>query len=134
MEVKSRMFNRETGRQFIGFSLIGAVNTLIHLIIVIGLVESLSIHPAPANGMAFIGANLFSFWANSRWSFRVTVTSQRYIRFLAVSLLGLFVSIVAISISEALQLHYLAGVLLSFVFLPMITFLAHRNWTWKTLD
>ncbi|MDV6344228.1 GtrA family protein [Nitrosomonas sp. Is37] len=129
---KSRILNRETGRQFIGFSVIGVVNTLIHLMIVIGLVELLSIHPASANGVAFIGANLFSFWANSRWSFRVIATSQRYMRFLAVSIVGLFVSILAINVSEALQLHYLAGVLLSFVFLPLITFLAHRNWTWKT--
>lgn len=134
MAGKSRILNRETGRQLTGFSLVGVVNTLIHLMIVIGLVELLSIHSALANGVAFIGANLFSFWANSRWSFRVAATHQRYMRFLAVSLLGLFISILAINVSEALQLHYLAGVLLSFVFLPLMTFLAHRNWTWKTLD
>ena len=128
------MLNREMGRQFTGFSLIGIINTLIHLIMVIGLVELLTIHPLPANGLSFISANLFSFWANSRWSFRVAVTSQRYMRFLAVSLLGLAISLLAIAISEALQWHYLAGVFLSFIFLPLITFLAHRNWTWKTLD
>lgn len=134
MAGKSRIFNQETGRQFTGFSVIGVVNTLIHLMLVIGLVELLFIHPALANGVAFIGVNLFSFWANSRWSFRVAVTHQRYLRFLAVSLLGLSVSLFAIAISEALQWHYLAGVLLSFVFLPLMTFLAHRSWTWKTLD
>lgn len=128
------MLNRETGRQFTGFSLIGVVNTLIHLILVTGLVELLSVHPLPANGLAFISANVFSFWANSRWSFRVAVTSQRYMRFLTVSLLGLAISLIAIAISEALQWHYLAGVFLSFIFLPLITFLAHRNWTWKTPD
>lgn len=134
MVEETRMFNRETGRQFTGFSLIGVVNTLLHLMVVTGLVELFSVHPIPANGMAFITANLFSFWANSRWSFRAAVTRQRYMRFLAVSLLGLFVSLLAIAVSEALQWHYLAGVLLSFVFLPLITFLAHRHWTWKILD
>lgn len=133
MAEKKWIVDRETGRQFTGFSVIGVVNTLIHLMIVIGLVEWLSIYPALANGMAFIGANLFSFWANSRWSFRVSATRQRYVRFLTVSLLGLFASVLAIQLSEALQWHYLAGVLLSFVFLPLITFLAHRNWTWKIL-
>ncbi len=128
------MLNRETGRQFTGFSLIGVVNTLLHLMVVTGLVELFAVHPIPANGMAFITANLFSFWANSRWSFRAAVTRQRYMRFLAVSLLGLFVSLLAIAVSEALQWHYLAGVLLSFVFLPLITFLVHRHWTWKILD
>ncbi len=128
------MFNREMGRQFTGFSLIGVVNTLIHLIIVTSLVELLSVHPILANGMAFISANIFSFWANSRWSFRAAVTHQRYLRFLTVSLLGLAVSLIAIVISEALQWHYLAGVFMSFIFLPLITFLAHRNWTWKILN
>jgi putative flippase GtrA len=134
MVVETRMFNRETGRQFTGFSLIGVVNTLLHLMVVTGLVELFSVHPILANGMAFITANLFSFWANSRWSFRAAVTRQRYMRFLAVSLLGLFVSLLAIAVSEALQWHYLAGVLLSFVFLPIVTFLAHRHWTWKILN
>ena len=134
MAEEIKMFNRETGRQFTGFSLIGVVNTLLHLMVVTGLVELFSVHPIPANGMAFITANLFSFWANSRWSFRAALTHQRYMRFLVISLLGLFVSLLTISVSEALQWHYLAGVLLSFVFLPLITFLAHRHWTWKILD
>jgi putative flippase GtrA len=134
MADKTRMLDRKTGRQFTGFSLIGVVNTLIHLIIVTALVELFSVHPLPANGMAFISANLFSFWANSRWSFQAAVTRQRYMRFLAVSLAGLAISLIAVAISETLQWHYLAGVFLSFIFLPLITFLAHRNWTWKILD
>jgi putative flippase GtrA len=134
MAVITRMLDRETGRQLTGFSLIGVVNTFIHLTLVTTLVEFLALHPMPANAMAFIGANLFSFWANSRWSFRTAITGQRYWRFLAVSLAGLGVSIVSIAVSEALRWHYLVGVLLSFLVLPLITFLAHRYWTWKTHD
>lgn len=128
------MFNHEVGRQLTGFSLIGVVNTLIHLIIVTGLVELLFIHPLLANGIAFMSANFFSFWANSYWSFRTLLTKQRYLRFLTVSLVGLAVSLIAIMISEALHWHYLAGVFLSFIFLPLFTFLIHKNWTWKNLD
>ncbi|MCC7092278.1 MAG: GtrA family protein [Nitrosomonas sp.] len=129
-----QMLDRETGRQLTGFSLIGVINTFIHLGLVTALVELLTIHPMPANGMAFIGANLFSFWANSRWSFRAVITGQRYLRFLAVSLIGLAVSVVSIAISETLHWHYLIGVLLSFIFLPSVTFMAHRYWTWKNLE
>jgi putative flippase GtrA len=128
------MLDRETGRQFTGFSLIGIVNTLIHLAIVTGLVELFSVYPVLANGIAFISANLFSFWANSRWSFRTAISRQRYLRFLAVSLLGLTISLLASTVSEVLHWHYLIGVLLTFFFLPLITFFAHRNWTWKMLD
>jgi len=134
MAEKIKMFSREAGRQLTGFSLIGIVNTLIHLMIVTGLVEILFVHPLPANGIAFMSANLFSFWANSRWSFRAILTRQRYLRFLTVSLAGLAVSLIAIMISEALHWHYLAGVFLSFIFLPLLTFFVHKNWTWKNLS
>ena len=125
------MLDRETGRQLTGFSLIGVINTLIHLGLVTALVELLTIHPMPANGMAFIGANLFSFWANSRWSFRTTLTHQRYLRFFTVSLIGLTTSILAIAVSEALKWHYLIGVAISFCIMPLLTFVAHRSWTYK---
>lgn len=125
------MLSRETGRQVTGFSLIGVVNTLIHLILVTGLVELFFVHPILANGMAFISANLFSFWANSRWSFQVAVTSRRYMRFLAVSFLGLSISLIAVAISEALRWHYLTGVVLSFCVIPLLTFFTHKFWTYK---
>lgn len=124
------MLNRETGRQLTGFSLIGVANTLIHLMMVTGLVELLSVHAVAANGMAFITANLFSFWVNSRWSFRVAVTCQRYMRFLAVSLLGLTVSLLASTVAEALNWHYLAGVALLFCIMPLLTFFSHKFWTY----
>ena len=128
------MIDRKIARQLTGFSLIGVINTFIHLGLVTALVELLTIHPMPANGMAFLCANLFSFWANSRWSFRTAITRRRYLRFLTVSLTGLTVSIISIAISEALQWHYLIGVLLSFIFLPLVTFLAPGYWTWKNLE
>ncbi|MCC8997043.1 MAG: GtrA family protein [Nitrosomonas sp.] len=125
------MFDREVGRQFIGFSLIGVINTVIHLVLVTGLVEILLIHPMLANALAFIGANLFSFWANSRWSFQTALTRQRYTRFFLVSLIGLFVSVSAIAISEALRWHYLVGVAISFCIMPFLTFITHKSWTYR---
>lgn len=125
------MIDRETGRQLTGFSLIGVFNTIIHLVIVTGLVEIFFAHPMPANAIAFICANLFSFWANSRWSFQATLTRQRYLRFFTVSLTGLTVSILAIAVSEALKWHYLIGVAISFCIMPLLTFIAHRSWTYR---
>lgn len=128
------MIDWKIGRQFTGFSLIGVLNTIVHLVIVTGLVEIFFAHPMPANAIAFICANLFSFWANSRWSFQTTLTRQRYLRFFTVSLIGLAISILAIAVSEALKWHYLVGVLLAFTVLPIITFFAHKKWTWSNLE
>lgn len=130
MAGETRIFNRETRQQLIGFSLVGAANTLIHLMMITGLVELFSVHAVPANGMAFITANLFSFWVNSRWSFRAAVTRQRYVRFLAVSLLGLTISLLASAVAEVFNWHYLAGVALLFCIMPLLTFFSHKFWTY----
>lgn len=128
------MIDWKIGRQFTGFSLIGVINTIIHLVIVTGLVEICFAHPIVANAIAFICANFFSFWANSHWSFQTTLSRQRYLMFFTVSLVGLAVSILAIAVSEALKWHYLVGVLLAFTVLPIITFFAHKKWTWSNLE
>ena len=117
--------------QFLRFAAIGVLNTLIHLGVVMGLVESGALPPVPANGMAFVAANLFSFWANSRFTFRAAPSLRRYGRFLTVSLAGLLLTLAASLLGEWLRWHYLGGVLLSFVLLPVLSFAANRWWTWR---
>lgn len=118
-------------RQLLTFAIAGVFNTLIHLALVLTLVEGLHCHPVLANGAAFVVANLFSFWANSRWTFSTNLSFHRYARFLSVSLLGLCLTVAASALAQWLRWHYLFGVLLSFVCLPVLTFVAHRYWTWR---
>ena len=117
--------------QFLRFSTIGVVNTLIHVGVVMGLVESGLLPPVPANGLAFVAANLFSFWANGRFTFRAAPSWRRYSRFLCVSLAGLLLTLAASLLGEWLAWHYMGGVLLSFVLLPLLSFAANRWWTWR---
>lgn len=117
--------------QFLRFASIGVINTLIHLGVVTSLVESGALPPVPANGIAFVAANLFSFWANSRFTFRAAPSLRRYGRFLFVSVAGLLLTLLSSQIGEWLRWHYLGGVLLSFVLLPVLSFAANRWWTWR---
>ncbi|WP_225781317.1 GtrA family protein [Xenophilus sp. Marseille-Q4582] len=117
--------------QFLRFSAIGVLNTLIHLGVVMGLVESGLLPPVPANGLAFVTANLFSFWANSHITFKTAPSLRRYSRFLCVSVAGLLLTLAASLVGERLAWHYLGGVLLSFVLLPVLSFAANRFWTWR---
>lgn len=116
---------------FTGFSVIGAVNTLIHFLIVVGCVEFFSVHPVISNILAFIVANTFSFWANSRWNFKTSMSYGRYGKFLMVSILGLVVTVLMSSLAEWLKLHYLFGVLFIFIAMPLLTFTMHYRWTWS---
>lgn len=124
----------ENSREFLVFAGVGVVNTAIHLGVVSGLVELTRMSPVPANGLAFACANLFSFWANSRFTFRSPPSFARYGRFLTVSMAGLVVALGASALAVAAHWHYLAGVLIAFVALPVLSYFANRYWTWARLD
>jgi putative flippase GtrA len=118
-------------RRFAGFSIIGLFNTVIHLFVVIGLVECLNFNTVLSNCVAFILANLFSFYANSRWNYRTAIAIRRYQRFLWVSLAGFIITASMSVLADRLGWHYLIGVAMIFVTLPFLTFLVHHRWTWR---
>ena len=113
------------------FSVIGLVNTGIHLFIVVILVEYARASSVLANCAAFAVANAFSFYANSRWNYQAPLSHRRYSRFLTVSLAGLAVTAAVTGLASAMGFHYLVGTGLVFVCLPLLTFLAHERWTWS---
>lgn len=126
----SLILQKTSLRRFIFFSLIGLLNTLIHLGAVTGLVEIFDVHPVIANCLAFVAANVFSFYANSRWNYSTPLEGSRYRRFLIVSFAGLLVTASLSAVATALEWHYLIGTAMAFVALPGLTFVAHHRWTW----
>jgi putative flippase GtrA len=121
-----------TARQFVKFSGVGAVNTLIHLAVTVSLVELLQTNPVIANTLAFLAANAFSYWANSRWSFQANMERQRFIRFFIISIAGLLLTIALSAFAQAMHWHYLAGIALLFCILPVLTFVFHKHWTFSS--
>jgi len=117
-------------RRIASFSMIGIINTVIHLAAMLCLVELMVLNPVLANCLAFIAANIFSFYANSRWNYRTHMLGSRYRRFLIVSLAGLAITACVSGIADALGFHYLVGTTMVFVALPVLTFIAHHYWTW----
>lgn len=118
-------------RKLAKFSGIGLLNTAIHTGIVVLLVEMLHTHPTMANTIAFVVANIFSYWANSRWNFRTPNSLQQYGRFFIVSIVGLAITVIASILATYAGWHYLVGLALVFVALPTFTFLLHYRWTFK---
>lgn len=130
LPVNDSLLSRKIFRRFSGFSVIGVINTLIHLLVVTGMVELSDASAVGANCLAFVIANVFSFWANSRWNYGTPMTGRRFKRFFAVSIAGLMVTAGISAVASAQGWHYLAGTALVFVTLPVLTFIAHQKWTW----
>ncbi len=116
---------------FTGFSIIGIINTFIHTIIVIFLVEYFQMFSVYANIIGFISANIFSFIMNSKYNFKSNISLNKYIKFLSVSIVGLIVTISMSSLAELLKLHYIWGLIFIYITMPIITFIFHYKWTWK---
>ena len=126
-----RFFYTGLFRRFLGFSIIGAINTAIHLVAVVGLVELIDLSSVISNCLAFVVANIFSFYTNCRWNYQTPMAVNLYRRFFIISLAGLFITAGVSAAAYQIGLHYLIGTAIVFVTLPVFTFIAHHCWTWS---
>ena len=79
--------------EFIRFGLVGVVNTAVHAGIVIALMETFAPPAFLANGVAFLFANLMSYFLNSKFTFKAALSVLNYLRFLLVSLVSLVLTL-----------------------------------------
>ena len=122
--------NFNFAKQFLSFSGIGFINTMIYMLITVTVVELMNINPVLANIIAFVSANIFSYWANSRWSFRATLSSGRFFKFFTVSIIGLLLTISISTNAQAMHWHYLTGVAILLCTMPILSFVSHKFWTY----
>jgi putative flippase GtrA len=84
-----------------------------------------------SNVAAYVVASSFSFIANSIWSFEVRPHAHRYVRFQIVALVGLLVCAFIGHLGDAYGWHYVITVFLTACIMPVISFLAHRSYTYS---
>ncbi len=121
----------ERHRSLLVFGAIGVVNTLLHTLAVVTLVESALMKPVAANVAGFVLANCFSFFANCRFAFRQAPSWSRYRRFLGVSLLSLALTVGLSGLAEAMRWHYLVGLLLVLLFGPALSYVLHKTLSFR---
>ena len=113
---------------FLCFACVGVVNTLIHLGVLASLVEGAGWPHPLANVGAFLAANAFSYWANSRWSFGFPLSRHRYGRFLATSVVGVVLSYGMMHFGDTRGWHYLVSYACQLVVMPVVNFVLLRCW------
>jgi putative flippase GtrA len=115
------------------FAVVGITATFIHVTVAVALIEWNHWHPGIVNGIAFVVANLFSYAANTRWSFQTRISAGSWYRFVLVSIVAWLLTI-AISWSvEAAGWPYLLGILLVVSLIPLLSYIGHRNFTYRHL-
>lgn len=118
-------------RQFALFLCIGLGATTVHVVIAAHLIENHMVPPALGNAIAFVFANLFSYFSQSAYVFQVPPSPVQYWRFLSVSLGGLALVAALSSGLEALGFHYMVGIAAVVLVLPIVTFGVHSLWVFR---
>ncbi len=121
-------------RQFLCFCLIGVLNTLLHGTILVALVELAKLGVVLSNLVAFIGANFFSYFANTYMTFKLIPTFSHYMRFLFASLISLLLTLFIAWAADLIGLYYWAGFALIIIVVPGLSYLIMRLWVFSRLN
>ena len=117
--------------QLFRFAMVGVLNTAMHLAVVGILTQVFGLSQLISNIAAYVTASSVSFVINSIWSFEVRPQARRYARFQVVGLLGVSVCAFLGGLGDAFGWHYVITVLLTACIVPLISFLAHRCYTYS---
>jgi putative flippase GtrA len=89
------------------------------------------LHAGAANGIAFTVAALASYVLNSLWTFEARLAVGRLVRFVAVAVTGLVVTVAITTAIQRAGYHYLVGIAAVVIVMPVLTFFSHRMWTYR---
>lgn len=126
------VFKKGGGKgEFFRFALIGGINTLIHAALLTGFMELVVVSVVIANFLAFMMANVFSYFMNCNFTFKVKPSLKGYAKFISSSLLALIITLSISSLVAYLGYHYLIGFLFVILLVPIISFFMMKFWAFN---
>lgn len=129
------MINKKIISQFIKFSVIGFLNTIINLAVLYMLTEFVGIYYLFSAVIAFIVAVTNSFIFNKIWTFNENInykTKSRYIKFFIISISALLVNLSLLYILvEFFEIWYIQAQIIGIITNLLINFLGNKIWTFN---
>ncbi|HDR9496867.1 MULTISPECIES: GtrA family protein [Burkholderia] len=117
--------------RLIRFGVSGLGSTALHALIATAMFALFDATPVTANAVAFACSTAFSYLANTLWSFSSPVTWGNFMRFLAVAMVGLVVTMLLAHGAVTLGLARAWSVVAVVLCVPPVTFVLHRLWTYR---
>ncbi len=120
--------------QFIKFSLIGVLNTIIHYTVFYYLYSIIGFHHLMASATGFGLAVVHSFLLNKHWTFRHHQASRyQFSKFIVISLFSLVINLSGmIFFVELLVFNPLLAQLIMIAFTLVINFVGNKYWSFKS--
>lgn len=122
---------RDLTLRLLKFGATGLFSTLLHFLIVWGLVELRGVWPPNANLVAFGVATCFAFLVNTYWSFSSQFNPRRLVRYGIVAGAGATFAWLISYAFVHLDIDYRLGVLAVTLMVPPVVFIAHQLWTYR---
>ena len=117
---------------FLIFSAVGAIGTVVHYATLVGLVELMAIRPTVATVAGAVSGALVNYALNYRFTFRSTVDHRIALaRFACVALLGVAISAALVAAAQAAGVGYLLGQVIATGVVLLIGYLFNRHWTFR---
>ncbi len=123
--------------QFIKFSLVGALNSLVHFCIFIVFYRLAMMHYLAASAIGYCVGMLNSFVLNKRWTFssRQEKTRKEFVRFAFINVIALLINVGSLRFfKESISLSAEAGQVCAIGLSLVINFLGNRFWTFKKYE
>jgi putative flippase GtrA len=119
--------------QFLGYSFVGAIGTVVHYVVLVAGVDGLGLTPVAATSIgAFCGA-VINYLLNHRFTFRSRKSHRdASVTFFWVAAAGVVVN--GLVVGECLRagaMHYLAAQMLATALVLVLGYIANRRWTFK---
>lgn len=113
------------------FGLSGLCSTALHVLVASAMVALADATQVIANAVAFVCATVFSYLANTLWSFSSTVHSRNLVRYLTVALVGFAETTGLARAAELLDVPRGWTIVAIALLIPPTMFVLHRVWTYR---
>jgi len=120
-------------RQFVCYAAVGVTGTIAHYAVIIGLVQFLHAYAVAASAVGFVVGALVNYIANYHITFESKKRHEEAIvKFFSVAIVGLVLNtIVMISATSLLHMHYLIAQLIATGLVLGWNFTGNRWWTFR---
>jgi putative flippase GtrA len=124
---------KNTFKQFVIFSVVGAIGTLGHYSVLIILVELFDLNPVLATTFGFITGALINYILNYHITFKSKKAHKEALtKFLLVAVIGAAInSLIMYLGTEIIGLHYMISQILATGLVLILNFIVNKYWTFS---
>jgi putative flippase GtrA len=122
VKMTNQLSRFQINRNFLIFCVIGCANTAVNFAVVVTIIGLFDISQIYANVLAFVVANIFSFFANSTYNFKTELTTKNYVKFFSASLYSLIIVAIFSYVADAMNINYIHTFIFLALFSPLINY------------